>query len=83
MSTNATITITPFDNIDYLKMSVIDNKKVEKLTYDAYKDVLDFQDIGLDLVRKDTLINVSLYSDYFLKDGVKYKILHMLTRDAS
>ncbi len=75
---NSTITITPITNIkDY---RVIDDSKVEIRTYDSDQDYFTFYNVRLQMERKSNLINVSLYEDVIVENGVNYKILRMLSK---
>ena len=76
---NSTITFTPMDNIDFSKMTVIDNNKVQKRTFDSRMDTFKMKFKQED-ERMDTLINASVYDDVVTIDGVPCKLLHMLTK---
>lgn len=77
---NSTITITPEENIDYNQGKVIDEKKIEKRTYDSYMDVLTFYDTRHKSTRRGNLFSVSLYDDLIVEGEKRYKILHMLSK---
>ena len=73
----STITITPLSNIK--NFAVIDNNLNTVETYDSDMDTLLME--GNDGKRRvSNLMGVSLHNDLIIKDEVKYKILHMLSK---
>ena len=74
---NSTITITPIDNIK--DFAVVNNDLVTRKTYDSDMDVLLMKNKN-GKKRMSNLMGVSLYDDLVIIDGVKYKILHMLSK---
>ena len=73
----STITITPIDNIK--DFAVIDNNLNTVETYDSDMDVLLMENKN-GKRRMSNLMGVSLHDDLIVKDTVKYKILHMLSK---
>ena len=76
----STILITNVQNIDFVKMKVIDNSKVFEEKYDSDMDVLLLENKNNGRQRMSNLMHVSLYDDLIVKDNDKFKILRMLSR---
>ena len=73
------ISYTPVSNI--IDGAILDGKLVKSGAYDSYNDTFKMVDKrGFVPDRTDTLINVSLYNDIVIIDGVHCKILGMLTK---
>jgi len=71
--------MTETSNIDWKENRVIDNDKLEK-TVIPWEDNIEVTN-GLDGEKKTIKMKtVSLYEHIMLKDGKKYKILHMLSK---
>lgn len=75
------IVITNINNIDFDKMRVIDDSKIEERIYDSKMDVFTFENVKSKQLYRGCLINVSLYDDLIVEGEEKFKILHMLTKD--
>ena len=73
----STITITPVDNIK--DFAVINNDLNTVETHDSDMDVLLMENKN-GKRRMSNLMGVSLYDDLIVKDNVKYKVLHMLSK---
>ncbi len=75
---NSTITITPVSNIK--QGTVIDNSLVTSETHDSDMKVFEFYNFKTKTKWMGNLMHVSLYDDLIIKEGVEYKILHMLSK---
>lgn len=73
------ILITNIKNIK--NNSVVDNSLIVENIYDSDMDIFTFENIKYSNIWKGNLMHVSLYDDLILKNGEKYKILHMLTKN--
>lgn len=74
----STITITPTTNIKDLQ--VVDSAKVEKKTYNTRMDTFTFFNVRHQTTRRANLMDVSLYDDVIVENGVHYKILRMVSK---
>lgn len=76
---NSHLLMTEASNIDWNEKRVIDNNKLDKAII-PWEDDIEVTH-GLD-GKKETIKmkNVSLFDHILLKDGKKYKILHMLSK---
>jgi len=73
------MTITPDANVDYEKNIVKDEKLVSKKKFDTREGIMVFDKVD----KEEKTINVmavSLYENLLILDGVRYKILNMLTK---
>ena len=73
------MTITPDANVDYEKNIVKDEKLASKKKFDTREGIMVFDKVD----KEEKTINVmavSLYENLLILDGVRYKILNMLTK---
>jgi len=71
------IRITPIENIK--GDQIIDESKVLSRTHDTDMDVFTFHDTVHKHTRRSNLMDVSLYDDLIIENGIRYKILTMMT----
>ena len=76
----STILITDVQNIDFEKLKVIDNSKILEENHNSDMDVFLLENKNNGHQRKSNLMNVSLFDDLIVRDGVKFKILQMLSK---
>lgn len=74
----STILITPISNIRNFK--IINEKKIEKRTYDSHMDIFTFYNEKDKEIRRSNLMDVSLYEDLIVENEKQYKILQMLSK---
>jgi len=74
----STIKITPTSNVDS-KKCLINQNDIEDLTFDSHSAVLKFFNVKDKELRKDFLINVSLYDDRLVICGRQFHILTMFS----
>ncbi len=76
---NGHLLLTETSNIDWNEKRVIDNDKLEKKVI-PWEDDIEVTH-GLDGEKSTIKMkNVSLFDHILLKDGKKFKILHMLSK---
>lgn len=77
----STVWMTPTTNIKDHR--VVDDKKVEKRTYDSDMDVFTFYNKKYRSTRRANLMDVSVYDDVIVEGDVQYVILCMLSKPES
>ena len=73
------MTVTPDANVDYGKNTVKDEKLVSEKKFDTREGILVFdKEDGEE--KTINVMAVSLYENLLILEGVRYKILNMLTK---
>jgi len=73
----SSVLITPLSNVD--GNTIIDYDLLEEKEFDSSEDLLDIFNVKFNEQRKGYLINISIYEDCLIFDGVNYKILRMFS----